>query len=71
MTFIPTRRIAVVAGGLVLAGALTAPAAIAVVDPAHVIPCAAEAATGLTTLIDPTAPQAPTEIPAASCLAHP
>lgn len=71
MTFTP-RPTNIVAAGLVLAGALAAaPAAFAVVDPAHAVPCAAEAATGLTTLIDPTALQAPAEIPAANCLAHP
>ncbi|GGS72457.1 hypothetical protein ACFFV7_19475 [Nonomuraea spiralis] len=80
------RRAAVLTGGLVLSAALSAvltgalsgalsttlftPPAHAVVDPAHAVPCAAEAATGLTTLIDPTAPQAPSEIPAAGCL-HP
>ncbi|MEV4397125.1 hypothetical protein [Nonomuraea sp. NPDC049607] len=59
---------AVLTAGL-SAGLSVAPAH-AVVDPAHAVTCAAESATGLTTLVDPMAPQAPTEIPAAGCL-HP
>ncbi|NUS08806.1 MAG: hypothetical protein HOV97_40325 [Nonomuraea sp.] len=71
MPFAP-RPITLVAGGLALSGALlAAPAAYAVVDPAHAVPCAAEAAASLTTLIDPAALQAPGEIPAANCLHHP
>ncbi|MGW2153878.1 hypothetical protein [Nonomuraea sp. NPDC001699] len=59
---------ATLTGGL--SAALFAAPAHAVVDPAHAVTCAAESATGLTTLVDPMAPQAPTEIPAAGCL-HP
>ncbi|MEQ4719234.1 hypothetical protein [Nonomuraea sp. B19D2] len=67
MRFTPRRIIAaaVVAGGLTL---LTAPAAYAVVDPLHVIPCLVETGAGVTTLIDPTAPGVPAEVPAVHCL---
>ncbi|MFI7420784.1 hypothetical protein [Nonomuraea sp. NPDC049684] len=66
------RRAAVIGGVLTatLAAALLAAPAYAVVDPATAVPCAAEAAAGLAALVDPAAPQAPTEIPAAGCL-HP
>jgi hypothetical protein len=56
---------AVIAAGLTLS---VTPAAHAVVDPAYAIPCAAEAAGGVAALVDPAAPQAPSEIPAANCL---
>ncbi|MER6512243.1 hypothetical protein ABT158_35900 [Nonomuraea sp. NPDC001636] len=72
MPDVQRRRAAVIGGTLTaaLAAALFAAPAYAVVDPATAVPCAAEAAAGLAALVDPAAPQAPTEIPAAGCL-HP
>jgi hypothetical protein len=58
---------AIIAGGLTL---FAAPASHAVVDPAGLAMCLADSATGLTTVIDPTAPGVPAELPAVACL-HP
>jgi hypothetical protein len=63
------RRIAAAAA---LAGALTvfaAPASHAVVDPVGVIGCLSSSAADLTTLVDPSAPGVPSEVPAVACLA--
>ncbi|MBE1585120.1 hypothetical protein ACFPOI_49520 [Nonomuraea angiospora] len=67
MLFSPRRIVAVaaVAAGLTL---LSAPASYAVVDPLALVPCLAEAGAGATTLIDPTAPAVPAEVPGVSCL---
>ncbi len=64
-----TRRLTVAtlaAGGLLMA---VAPAAHAVVDPITVIGCLTSSAADVTTLVDPSAPGLPTEIPATACLA--
>ncbi|MGW0805864.1 hypothetical protein [Nonomuraea sp. NPDC002799] len=58
---------ALVAGGLAL---FAAPAAHAVVDPVAVGTCLAGSAGDITTLIDPSAPGLPAEVPAMGCL-HP
>ncbi|HEX4817289.1 MAG TPA: hypothetical protein VFV66_31495 [Nonomuraea sp.] len=54
----------VIAGGLTL---VAAPAQ-AITDPVHTATCLAGSATEITTLIDPSAPGIPSEIPAVSCL---
>jgi hypothetical protein len=64
-----TRRLTVatlVAGGLLMA---VAPAAHAVVDPITVIGCLTSSAADVGSLVDPSAPGLPTEIPATACLA--
>ncbi|MCK2216828.1 hypothetical protein MF672_023975 [Actinomadura sp. ATCC 31491] len=69
MSASPRRAVAaaIIAGGLAL---LTAPAAQAVVDPFTVGSCLTAAATDITTVVDPSAPGVPAEVPAVSCL-HP
>ncbi|WP_188188384.1 hypothetical protein [Nonomuraea sp. SYSU D8015] len=64
------RRIAtaaIIAGGMTL---FAAPASHAIVDPIGLGTCLAGSATDLTTIIDPTAPGIPAELPAVACL-HP
>ncbi|MFJ2770890.1 hypothetical protein [Streptomyces sp. NPDC087300] len=51
-----------------LLGALAAPAA-AVPDPVGTVDCLAQSAGDVTSLVDPTSPEVPSEVPGASCLA--
>ncbi|MFC4117551.1 hypothetical protein [Nonomuraea zeae] len=63
------RRIAAAAA---LAGAvtlITAPASHAVVDPIGIGTCLSSSAADATTLVDPTAPGVPAEVPGVACLA--
>ncbi|TDD16967.1 hypothetical protein [Nonomuraea diastatica] len=58
--------------GLVAAGLLSAAsAANAVVDPAAIADCLTSSIGELTTVIDPSAPGVPAEIPAVHCLTGP
>lgn len=58
--------VAIIAGGLTL---FAAPVSHAVVDPALPL-CLANSATDLTTVVDPTAPSLPHELPLTGCF-HP
>ncbi|GAA4524674.1 MULTISPECIES: hypothetical protein [Nonomuraea] len=64
----PTTR-SLTAATLVAAGLLAATPAHAVVDPVAVSLCLAESAAGATSLVDPSSPGIPAELPAVHCLA--
>ncbi|MET9432400.1 hypothetical protein [Streptomyces sp. NPDC003036] len=64
------RRIAaVVLGTVALLGFTGTTASGVVPDPAAVLDCVTTSAIDLTTVVDPTAPGLPSEVPGASCLA--
>ncbi|MBF8191569.1 hypothetical protein ITP53_38925 [Nonomuraea sp. K274] len=66
----PLRLLAVAA--LASAGLFAAAsAAHAVVDPAVALECLTTSATDLTSLVDPTAPGVPAEVPGVNCLSGP
>ncbi|MFF8882636.1 hypothetical protein [Streptomyces flaveolus] len=64
-----TKRVAatVSVGAFALLGALATPAS-AVPDPVAAITCLTQAAGDVTSLVDPSAPSLPSEVPATSCL---
>ncbi|MGA4846142.1 hypothetical protein ACOBQB_07710 [Streptomyces sp. G5(2025)] len=62
------RTAAVILGAVALLGALAGPAG-AVPDPVATVDCLTMAAGDLTSLVDPTAPGVPTEVPGTGCLA--
>ncbi|MET9550951.1 hypothetical protein ABZY36_37525 [Streptomyces sp. NPDC006627] len=62
------RTAAVILGAVTLLGVLAGPAA-AVPDPVATVDCLTQAVGDITTIIDPTAPGVPTEVPGTTCLA--